>query len=104
MSDLYTKAMFGMSAVHVPLHFIIQDQSDGIVAIIGACRMPKPHPLRFGSKKCHQLFLGDAVFRPHLVCESNKLKGVGLAGLITSSAATNADEWERILIKEGMPV
>jgi hypothetical protein len=108
MKDPYIQAMFGMSAVQIPLHGIVQLQDDGkgtdTIIFVSASKMPSPHPFRFGSKLCHQLFWGDAVFRPRLVCETSKLIGSGVAGLLMSSQFVNASEWERVLVRDGIPV
>lgn len=101
--DPFIKAMFGAGAIQVPLHFVIQDQGEDTVAIIGACKISGNHPLRFGSKLPHQLFLGDAVFRPRLVCETGKLVGIGLAGIAKSSHMASPDDWDRAIIIDGMP-
>lgn len=101
--DPYIRAMFGMSAVQVPLHGIIQDQGEGVSLIVMACRFPG-EPMRFGSKTTHQFFFGDAVFRPRGVWESNKFRGYGLNGLVTSSAFCEPDEWDRLVIRDGVPV
>lgn len=101
--DPYIRAMFGMSAVQIPLHGIIQDQGDGTSLIIMASRH-SGQPMMFGSKTTHQFFFGDAVFRPRGVWESNKFRGHGVAGLITSSAFMDPTEWDRLIIRDGMPV
>lgn len=102
--DPHTRAMFGRSAIHIPLHGIIQDSGDDVCLLVAACRLPSPHPLRFGSKTCHQLFFGDAVFRPRGVWESDKFKGYGVAGLIRGSCFSDPGEWDRLIIRDGMPV
>lgn len=96
----FARVMFGCNAVHIPLHFAIQDAGHGIVMIIGASRSPSPgaaHPLRFGSSMTHQLFKGDAVFRPHWVGELDDLKGAGGASLVTSGAFCDPSQWKTIL-------
>lgn len=97
MSDPYIRAMFGDNAVHFGFNFVIQDAGLGSVSLVAVSRTGdgSPHPLRFGSEQTHQLVVGDAVIRPRYVVESNKWRGVGLAGLITSSAMTSPEEWFR---------
>lgn len=102
-TDPYIRAMFGHSAVQVPFHMVIQHQDKDIVLMLGACGFPGA-PLRFGSKCCHQLFWGDAVFRPRGVWESDKFRGHGASGMITSSAFCDPEQWDRRIIEDGLPV
>ena len=97
MNDPYIRAMFGEHAVQLGLNFVVQDAGLGAVSLVAVSRTgdDSPHPLRFGSELTHQLVVGDAVIRPRYVLESGRWRGVGLAGLITSSAMTSPDEWLR---------
>lgn len=103
MQDPYIRAMFGASAVQAPLHGIIQDQGDGVSLVVMACHFPG-ESMRFGSKATHQLFSGDAIFRPRGVWESNRFRGYGVTGLITSSAFADPGEWDRLIVRDGLPV
>jgi len=47
--------------------------------------------LRYGSELSHQLIIGEVFVRPHLVVESDHLKGCGLSGLVSSG--TSPEEW-----------
>ena len=87
----YTKAMFGENAVHLPFNFIRQgDKGKGL--ILG---QETGNNLAFGSSIDHLLVKVDMIFRPHLVIESKHLIGVGAAGIITSSAFCDIDEWKK---------
>jgi len=88
----YMKMMFGENAIHVPMRMVVQEQGEGIVTFVGSNRN---EGLRFGSKMPHQFVMGDVIFRPHLVMESNHCKGMGLAGIITSSSFADIGEWVR---------
>lgn len=84
--DAMTKALYGENAVHVPFNAIVQGVSTfhniTAVTLVGQSSAPtKEHPLTFGSKMTHQLVLGDIIFRPHIVVESNAFRGYGLSGL-----------------------
>jgi hypothetical protein len=91
-SDPYVRAMFGQNAVQIPFNCIVQaDPDTKSVAAIVVVRGPEAMRLTFGSKRTHQLILGDAVIRPHAVIESNHCRGYGLTGLATSGF--RMDEW-----------
>ena len=98
-----TRALFGDRAVQVPCHLIVQDMGDrdgmSVVAFVGASAVRGPHPLRYGSTRCHQLLHGDALFRPHRgVWASDKLVGCGLTGLAREAmAGGDLDRWEQLL-------
>jgi len=97
--ELYTRAMFGVNAVHIPLNLILQNPDESTLVAVVQARM-KPEllaKLTRGSKMTHQLILGDAVIRPRIVAESNHLCGVGFAGIMTSADGWNMEEW----IKKG---
>ena len=85
--------LFGRHAVRIPLNIVVQYQGDvdgrALVLVVGQSTFEGVHPLCFGSNKTHQLILGDAVIRPHIVFDSNAFQGRGLNGLIQMSP----DEW-----------
>jgi hypothetical protein len=91
-ADLYTRMLFGENAVHVPMNLVVQQQSDGIVLVVGT--MKGATALAFGGTQTHQLLLGDAIVRPRLVLESNHLRGMGLSGIVTGGMA-DWDEWRQ---------
>lgn len=81
-----TKIMYGQHAVHVPAWFYVQGGSkqQDTVVIMGASKVEPDNPLRFGSTMIHQFVLGEIIVRPHLVVETDRLKGTGAASLLTS--------------------
>ncbi len=90
-ADVYMKAMFGEHAIHVPINLIVQKvDDDGRVGGVFQTQLGKP--LLFGSKKEHQLILGECVIRPHLVAHTNAFVGHGIAGLYRSGW-TDTDPW-----------
>lgn len=93
--DMYMKAMFGQSAIKIPTHFFVQNQGDGVVIFAGAARTKdkSQHPLRYGGSLTHQMVVGEIIVRPHIVVESDKFKGSGITGLLTSSAFADLEEW-----------
>lgn len=93
------RVMFGENAAHVPVTMTVQRMKDGLVLIVGASKMLTNNPLLFGSQLGHVHFLGDAVFRPRWVGESDKLAGSGAAGLLTGSSFADPDQWRTILGK-----
>ena len=79
------KVLYGERAIHVPAWMAVQDAGDSLVSFVGASRVLQgQHPMRFGSDKTHQLFIGELVLRPHVVYASNDCEGYGLAGLATN--------------------
>jgi hypothetical protein len=92
-TDAFTKAMFGQHARQIAFNVVIQDGEDGKGTIIGNTMFGRE--MRFGAKGTHVLLLCDAIIRPHLVIGSNHLRGVGSAGILTSSALTGTEEWIR---------
>lgn len=103
--NAFIRAMFGQNAVQVPINFIMQDNDDpDIVSGVFQLKHPLGRNLRFGSKKTHVLALGDMVFRPHLVVETDAFRGHGITGLYTSGFA-DIDTWVRqgtILVDPGI--
>jgi hypothetical protein len=101
-TDPYIKMLFGIHAARVPIQMSVQDMGANLVA---AVLVSPSKDLAFGSKCCHQLVLGDAVIRPHLVLETDELKGQGLSGLATM----HPEDWvavSRVLINpagRGLP-
>jgi len=89
-SDVATRMMVGENGIHIPLRMIVQKADEGVVSFVGAIRDTK---IKYGSKMIHQFVWGDCFFRPHVVLETNHLEGVGLAGLVTSSAFCDIDVW-----------
>jgi hypothetical protein len=83
--DPYTQALFGVHARRVPIQLAVQQAGEHTVSAILISRSD----LTFGSKLTHQLILGDAIIRPHVVLESDAFKGHGLSGL----AMTPLDDW-----------
>lgn len=84
-ADAMTRALFGDNAIKVPFNAIVQDQGQ-VCLVIAQIASPK---IKFGGTKTHQLILGDAVVRPHLVVEIDGMRGRGAAGLIR----TPPQEW-----------
>lgn len=93
-TDTFTRAMFGIHAIHTPMNFIVQAyEEDGAIIAIAQAKVDDAlfKRLTFGSRLTHQLILGDIVLRPHLVSESDHLRGSGLAGLARSGF--QMDDW-----------
>ena len=93
-TDAYTKIMFGEHAFRVPMNFIIQGDTNNPNELAGVFqgRHPAMKQMLFGSKKCHQLILGDIVIRPHLVVESDAFIGMGING-IYKDGFRDLDKW-----------
>jgi hypothetical protein len=89
-TDPYIRMMFGCHAVRVPIQMAVQQASEHTLVTVTLTRA-MPGDLRFGSDKAHQLVLGDAVIRPHVVLETDAFKGHGLGGL----AMEPVEEWVR---------
>lgn len=88
----YIKAMFGEHAVHTAFNLILQDAGEpDRASFVGTTSHRST--MGFGFSKTHCLVLCDAIIRPHLVIESDHLRGVGLAGIVTSSSMCGPDEW-----------
>ena len=80
---LTTEQMYGKGAIHIPINFIVQKVDDE-GRVTGVFQTSAGTPLLFGSKKTHQMILGDAIIRPRLVCESDEFQGSGLSSLACS--------------------
>ncbi|KKL59835.1 hypothetical protein LCGC14_2211330 [marine sediment metagenome] len=78
--DTYVKMMFGENAIITPMNMIVQNMGNKVSLCIA--QIPNIN-IRFGSILTHQLILGDAVIRPHVVLESEKFMGHGAAALAT---------------------
>jgi len=76
------KFYYGQNLVHVPMWMIAQDQGDTTV-FVGATRNDD---IRYKSKMTHQLILGEMFIRPHVVSESEHLKGSGISAIARSGA------------------
>jgi hypothetical protein len=83
--DAYARLIFGQYARHVPGWLYVQEGPDErTVSFVGSSRVSDgPHPLRYGSRRTHQLAIGEVIVRPHLVVASDIARGAGLAGLVT---------------------
>ena len=75
------KRMYGEHAKHVPCWMIAQSTGNG-VSFVGAS---KSSELMFNSSLTHVCMIGEMIARPHLVLESDRFTGQGLAGLVTTS-------------------
>ena len=89
-SQMMVKAMFGEKATHIGFNMIIQDAgSKGDNKACGFFQTTDTtgalKNLLKDKKLCHQLILGDMIIRPHMILDSDHLKGCGLAGLATAS-------------------
>ena len=100
------KAYFGINAIHIPLNLVIQAQGEVngqfLVTVVGQSSVAagQQHPLQFGSKRIHQLVLGDAIIRPRLVLDSDHFQGAGLGGLLKDMTPDNwIDNPHGILLK-----
>lgn len=83
-ADIYTQAMFGSHARHVPVWMWVQGDSDAVIIAGGSRGNGHAHPLRYGSDATHQFILGELIVRPHLVFETDHYRGSGVSGLLTS--------------------
>ncbi len=86
----WTQAIMGENAVQVPFNFVRQSVDNARGLILGQNNGVE---LAFGSEAPHVMVLGDMIFRPHIVIESEHLIGVGAAGIITSSSFCDIEEW-----------
>ncbi|MFI6112913.1 hypothetical protein [Kitasatospora sp. NPDC051164] len=80
--------MLDPHARHVPSWMYVQDSGPGLVTFVGSSRISgtgDAHPLRYGSRRVHQLIVGEIVVRPHYAVGTDALRGQGLGGLATSS-------------------
>lgn len=91
--DVMIRAMFGMDARHVAFNVVLQNADDNKAAIVGTTTFA--NVMGYGFQKTHCLLLCDAIIRPHLVIESDHLRGTGLAGIVTSSSMADVEEWVR---------
>ena len=91
-ADMMAKAMLGEHAVQTSLNFIRQkiDNENKKAVIIGQETKGK---LAFGSDMSHILVMGDMIFRPHVIIESNHFEGEGIAFLAQSGF--DLDRWVR---------
>ncbi len=82
--------VMGENAVQTPFNFVRQKADDNHGLILG-----QEHgiSLAFGSDASHILVMGDMIFRPHLVIESEHCVGMGAAGIITSSSFGDIKQW-----------
>jgi hypothetical protein len=99
MNDLsmgvdYARVMFGENARHVPMFMYVQDAGPGGVSFVGASALPAEvaHPLRYGSRREHQIIVGDMVVRPRTAVATDALQGYGLSALITQGLAADMAE------------
>ena len=96
-ADTMTKAMYGEYARHIAFNLVLQDQGKEngkrLASFVGTTSFADV--MGYGFKKNHCLVLCDAVIRPHLVIESDHLRGTGLTGIITSSSMSGVREWVR---------
>jgi len=76
----FIKEMLSKDARCVNMWMKVQDQGEGVISFVGASRSID---LRYGSKKTHQLIIGEIIVTPRLVIASDDFRGVGLAGLAT---------------------
>jgi hypothetical protein len=84
--DEAARLMFGENARRVPAWMYVQNQGDGVVSFVGSSRVDEAaHPLRYGSDRAHQFFLGELIVRPHLVIATDAFQGAGLGSLATNS-------------------
>lgn len=89
--DPFMRAMFGPNAVHVPINLIVQDGGEGGI-VTGVFQSCHGLALKYGSRKTHQLIFGDMIIRPHLVCHTDALQGVGISGL-ARSGFIDVEKW-----------
>jgi len=78
--------MLDPHARHVPSWLYVQDSGPGLVTFVGSSRIPgtgDAHPLRYGSRRSHQLVVGEIVIRPHYAVGTDAVRGQGLGGLVT---------------------
>lgn len=88
--DPYIRGLFGANAIRLPLNFIVQRVDENIVT--GVFQTKLGNAMLFGSNKPHQLILGEAVIRPHIVAHSDHLVGCGISG-ICKSGFTDIAAW-----------
>lgn len=88
-TNCYIRMLFGAHAVRVPVRIGVQRTNDELLAAVLMAQHSPEADLTFGSGKTHQLIIGDAVIRPHVVLETDEFAGRGLGGL----ALTTMDEW-----------
>lgn len=95
-ADIYTRAMFGQNAIQVPFNCIVQanPNENTVAAVIVVGGSSQTLRYMFGGKKTHQLIIGDAIIRPHLVMDSDHLTGTGIAGIARSGFA-DVEGWMR---------
>ncbi len=93
MFGLTMKQLLGDRAIHVPMHGIIQNQDNGVVACVFLSKVEPSNPLLIGATETHVFVHGDMIVRPRLAFASNHLRGTGLAGLLKSSAMASPEEW-----------
>ncbi|MEU6406148.1 hypothetical protein [Streptomyces sp. NPDC046985] len=87
--------MLDPHARHVPSWMYVQDSGPGLVTFVGSSRIPgtgDAHPLRYGSRRIHQLIVGEILVRPHYAVGTDALLGHGLGGL-----ATNGHDFRAVL-------
>lgn len=89
---LSVEQMLGVPTVHIPINLIAQKVSNGKYWGIWQSQHPDVERLLYNSKKTHQLILGDAFIRPHLVVDSNEFRGAGGSHLATHGFA-EIDKW-----------
>jgi hypothetical protein len=97
MLDEYTqmmaKVLFGKNAIHTSFNLIRQKQTEDnkIGLVIG---QETTGQLAFSSNCSHVLVLGDMLFRPHVIIESNAFEGFGAEALATEGFVS-MDKWIR---------
>lgn len=85
-----TRVIWGEHARHVPAWMVVQDGGDTTVALAGSSMTPGgPNPLRYGSRQPHQLVVGEIIVRPHVVIETEALRGYGFGQFLTSMPPLN---------------
>lgn len=96
-TDTFIRAAFGEHAIHTPMNFVVQALAPDSFVAMAQCRVPPAlfKRLVFNSKKPHQLIMSDIVLRPRLVMETEHLRGIGMAGIFTSSSGYDVHEWVR---------
>ncbi len=90
--DPYTQLLFGKNAMTIPFNAVIQgDPKNKQVLAIVLIQGDHALKLMYNSKLTHQLIIGDAVIRPHIIVESNHLRGAGVTGIVTSGLSSMED-------------
>jgi hypothetical protein len=79
MFDLSPEQLLGKPTLHLPINLIVQNIGEG--KVIGVFQTTQGTELLFNSDKTHQFISGDMFLRPHIVYESNHMRGMGLAGI-----------------------